>query len=126
MPIDIALTASNLIALNPVPDGAYSVTMDVVNVNIPQGDGDQIQLGREQIDMIIDYAEHLALFKVGGAEWHATERQAKNFLIQCITYNQRLSASARASAIASMESYREKMERPRRLMTGSSLGALKT
>lgn len=122
-PADIAIAGTNMIALNPVPDGTYSVTLDVVrNADL----SDPVQVGREQLDMILDYAEHLAMFKVGGAEWHATERQANNFLTQCVTYNQRLSAAALAAFSAAGQSQRQKQGVARRLnssMTG--VGALR-
>lgn len=124
-PQDVALAAPNLTALNPVPDGVYSVTFDVVRKTpIPLIDGDFVQLGREQLDMILDYGEHLALFKVAGAEWHATERQAQGFMLQVLTYNQRISAAARASFSAAEQSQRQKQEIPRRL-SGIGVGALR-
>jgi hypothetical protein len=128
-PADLALVAPNLIALNPVPDSVYSITCDVVRKAVlPSIDADQIQLGREQIDMLLDYAEHLALFKVGGYEWHATERQANNMLLQSITYNQRISASVRSAFSASEQSQRQKSGIPRRNSSrtgGVGVGALK-
>lgn len=124
-PTDLILAAPNLIALNPVPDGVYSVACDVVREPpIPVNDGDFVQVGREQMDMILDYAEHLALFKVYGAEWHATDRQAMSFFTQALTYNQRISASARSSLVASMQSQRQKHAIPRRLNQGSGVGTL--
>lgn len=124
-PSDVAIAAPNMIALNPVPDGVYSVTLDVVRKTpVPTTDATQVQIGREQLDAILDYAEHLALFKVHGAEWNATKLQAANFLKQAVTYNQRLSASARAVLPASMQSQREKAGRPRRI-EAAGIGALK-
>jgi hypothetical protein len=125
-PTDIALCSSNLVALSPVPDNIYSMTFDVVRrAVIPITDGNYIQVGREQLDMILDFAEHLALFKVGGLEWKATSRQAANFLAQSLTYNQRLSAAARAVISASEQSQRQKRATPRRLDNGMGIGALK-
>lgn len=112
---DIILAAPNLIALSAVPDAAYSVTLDVVRrTPVPTTDSAYVQIGREQIDAILDYAEHLAMFKVGGSEWRSTERQANNFLLQSITYNQRLSAAARSLFSASQQSERQKQGVPRR------------
>lgn len=91
----IAMDGWNLASVYPVPDKVYSATFDVVrNTPVPTADTDQIQIGREQLDGIIDYAEHIAMLKVGGAEFTATARQADNFLIQCVNYNQRLSAQS--------------------------------
>lgn len=124
-PSTIAVLGLNMIALNPVPDDIYSVTLDVVRrTPVPAFDSQQIQLGREQLDMILDYAEHLALFKVGGEEWMATQRGANNFLMQSMTYNQRLSAAARYAVAARDKSSIEKTMRPRRL-EGVGLGSLK-
>lgn len=125
-PQDIAIVSPNMIAINPVPDGVYSITLDVVRKSVvPDSDGDSIQVGREQLDMIMDYAEHLALFKVGGQEWHATERQAKNFMAQSATYNHRIGAAARAAVSAAWQSNRQKDGIPRRISTRDGLGAMK-
>lgn len=122
---NLILAAPNLIALSAVPDTAYSVTLDVVRRTPIYADADYVQLGREQLDMILDYAEHLALFKAGGMEWHATQRQANNFLLQSITYNQRISAAARASFSAADQSQKQKQELPRRLESPFGVGASK-
>lgn len=125
-PSEIAIASSNMIAISPVPDGVYSVVLDVVQrAPVPTLDSDQLQLGREQLDMILDYAEHLALFKVGGAEWLATVRASNNFLLQSATYNQRLSAAARAALSASEQSQRQKQGIPRRNELGIGVGSLK-
>lgn len=85
----------NLIAVNPVPLGSYSLQFDVVaNATLPTSDGAFIQLGRELIDGLIDYAEHLACFKMGGAEFMITERQATNFMREATVYNERLKAAS--------------------------------
>ncbi len=122
-PVDVALGGLNLAALRPVPDGIYSVTMDVVRkAPIPANDGAFVQLGREQLDAVLDYAEHLAMFKVGGAEFTATIRQADNFMLQAITYNQRLSAAARFVIAPKEYSQKEGQMRPRRVRA-NALGA---
>jgi len=124
---ELILASRYLIALSSVPDGQYSVTLDVVRKAPTYQDFEFVQIGSEQLDMIMEYAEHLALFKVGGAEWHATERQAQNFLLQAINYNRRIAAAARASVSASMQSERQKQGIPR-MSTGSPIGvgAVKT
>lgn len=114
-PDDVALAGWNMMAVNPVPDsnGPYSVTLDVVrNAPVPPDDDTAVQVGREQLDMILDYAEHLALFKVGGAEWRATELQARSFTTQCLSYNKRLSATARAALAAAFSSAKQQADQP--------------
>lgn len=123
-PTDVAIQGSNLIWLYPTPDDIYSVTVDVVRkAMVPIRDDDEIQLGREQIEPIIDYAEHLALFKVSGTEWHATNPNASNFITQSITMNRRLAASARYLINAKERSIKEKFSRPRR-MVADGVGTL--
>lgn len=123
---DIALAGVNLFACSPVPNAAATLTFDVVKpAPVPASDGTNIQIGREQIEMMLDYAEWLALFKVAGAEWHATEQKAKNFMQQALTYNQRISASVRSAIPAGDQSQREKTERERRDEGGKrGLGAM--
>lgn len=119
----LAVAGLNLVSLYKVPDGVYSVTLDVVRkAPIPTTDATHVQVGREQLDTILDYAEHLALFKIAGSEFNASQAQADRFLLQSITYNQRLSASARYVIAAGATSQREKSYRPRRSQS-DGLGA---
>ena len=125
-PTMLALAGWNMMGVYPVADtqGPYSAIFDVVRkAPIPARDVDFVQIGREQVDMIIDYAEHVAMFKVGGAEWMATTQQANNFLLQAVTYNQRLGAAAQYVVIPKDSSQREKDYRPRREQA-DGLGAL--
>lgn len=123
-PTTISVLGANMIAISPVPDDIYSVTLDVVRrAPLPAHDGAPVQVGREQLDMILDYAEHVALFKVGGEEWMATQRQADNAIIQAMTYNRRLSAAARYVVAARETSLRENYRRPRQL-DGIGIGSL--
>lgn len=119
-PTDVGIAGYNLVALRPIPNGIYSITVDVIRkCPVPSADGDQLQVGREQVDMLLDYAEHLASFKMAGAELAATGRAAQNFLIQSLTYNDRLSAAARNIFVERDQSTREKGWRPRRTETES-------
>jgi hypothetical protein len=125
-PEDVILAAPNLIGLSKVPDGIYSVTLDVVRrTPMPTGDGAYIQIGREQVDMVLDYAEHLALFKVSGQEWQRTLVQANNFLVQALTFNQRLGATARTIVASAGQSQKQKADLPRRSESTQGAGAMK-
>ena len=59
----------NLLALSPVPDAPptpYSLTATVVeNAPIPVALGDPVQVAREDLDAVIDYAQHLAALEDG-------------------------------------------------------------
>lgn len=60
----------NKFAVYPVPDGAYTITVEVIKkAPIPAADADYMQVGREQMQAIYDYAQHLALLKCQGVEF---------------------------------------------------------
>jgi hypothetical protein len=84
-PATEALTAGlNLVALNPPPDaGPYSLTATVVqNAPVPVLATDFLQVDRGAYDAILDYAQHLAAFKMGGQEFMATVPLYSRFLWQ--------------------------------------------
>ena len=85
----------NYIALSTCPDGIYSILLEVVRKAVlPSADGDFIQIGREILDPLLDYAEHLATFKCGGHEFKHTYRGAQNFFNAALSYNQQLAAKS--------------------------------
>lgn len=112
---DIAILGRNLVALSPVPDAnPHSIQLDIVrNMPIPVAGGDFIQIGREHFDAILDYATHLAMFKVGGAEFTATQGLANNFLQQAMFHNQYLKAEAKDYDLSQGYSKKEEIDRPR-------------
>jgi hypothetical protein len=117
-PTTIGTAGLNLAAIYPVPDTTYTFNFDlIVKAPVPVNDGDDVQLGREQVDMILDYAEHLAAFKMGGQEFLATVRHADNFLRESMAYNERLSAASRYITPDANQSVLETVSRPRRTPT---------
>jgi hypothetical protein len=106
-----------MFAVSPPPDTAnYSITLDVVqNAPVPVNAGDQLQLGREELDAIIGYAEHLALFKVGGAEFLSTTPLYDQMVRLAGVYNERLIAQVDFLGAMSDRAIREENLRPRRI-----------
>jgi hypothetical protein len=96
-PKSCALENFNLFALSPVPStNKTSVSVDIARKSpMPDSDIDYLQIGREQIDALLDYAHHLASFKEGGEEFSMTERQSDNFLLQALNFNQMLKTAVR-------------------------------
>jgi hypothetical protein len=82
----------NLLALSPVADtGPYSLMATVVqNAPIPATNIDFVQVARDDLDALLDYAQHLAAFKMGGAEFLATMPLFERFLKQAAIYNAKL------------------------------------
>ena len=86
----------NLVALSPKPDAVYAVKLDVLeNADIPANDAAYVQVGQEELGAILDYAQHLAMFKVGGDEFNATQPLYDNFMRMAKNYQERLGAMVR-------------------------------
>lgn len=107
-----AMAGPNLLALYPVPDltlavpaGDHSVTMDVVrNAIIPTGDNDLVQVERQFLVTVLDYAQHLAAFKMGGAEFNSSFAQYQNVFRAAAEQNSRLmEVSDQFPALATLE-----------------------
>jgi hypothetical protein len=70
----------DLVMFDCIPDQAYGVAIDVVQVApLPTG-ADYIQIGPEDIPSIVDYAVHILTFKAGGKEFEATFPKYDSFL----------------------------------------------
>ncbi len=116
-PQQLATCGWNLVALVPPPDGdqPYSATVDMaVNAVIPATDGAYLQAGREVLDALLDYAQHLASFKMGGSEFTNTQSLYQRFMKQAGVYNERLQATATYLTAMEQISNRSWKLRPRR------------
>ena len=114
-PVNIAVER-DIVALHPVPDGVYSVTIDVLRpAPIPVLDTDVVQFGPEILDTIIAYAHHIAAFKEGGAEFTSTRAQFNDMLRLAADYNAKLSALAIFREALEDRSTRDEDRTPRRL-----------
>lgn len=116
-PTMLALAGWNLAALNPVPDATgYEILVDVVpNAPIPATDGAYVQLGREEMDAVLDEAQHIASFKMGGAEFQATMKHHANFMRMALLRNARLAADLRSGPQPLFDKgWREERQRVRR------------
>ena len=91
----MAIAGLNLVALGPVPDATgYSVVVDVIrNAALPALDADYLQLGREELDAVLDYCEHIASLKMGGEEFQSTIPLYQRFVQAASIYNDRLKSS---------------------------------
>lgn len=114
-PSVVAVAGLNLVALADVPDDAYSLRVDaVVKAPVPTLDSHEVPIGREYADAILAYAQHLAEFKVGGAEFEATMPHYERLMRMAAVHNDRLRAQADQFAILSGTALREPKQRPRR------------
>jgi hypothetical protein len=105
----------DMVAVYPVPDGVYSVTLDVLRpAPIPVLSTDVVQFGPEILDTIIAYAQHIAAFKEGGAEFASTKLQFNDLLRLAADYNSKLSALAVFRDVLEDRSTRDEDRTPRR------------
>jgi hypothetical protein len=71
----------DLVIVYPLPDRAYSIAADVVQAApIPFYGNDYIQLGREDIDHLVDYVGHVLMFKCGGSDFKESMGQYDSFM----------------------------------------------
>ncbi|MDQ3803276.1 MAG: hypothetical protein M3416_05415 [Acidobacteriota bacterium] len=111
-PEAVALSGQNLLALYSVPDGVYSVTLDVVrNAVVPSEDGNYVQIGREFLDVLLDYAVHLAMFKCGGQAFADTMPLYERFMKAAAAFNSKLAERAESFEVLRDKSQRGERQR---------------
>ena len=68
---------------------SVSLTL-VANAPLPVGLDDFVQVSRDAFDVVLSYAQRLAAFKMGGAEWAATAILEHDFMRAAAATNKRL------------------------------------
>jgi hypothetical protein len=111
---EIVVGGIDLFAVSPVPAALTSVGMTVVgNAPIPASDGAFIQVPRDVMNAIIDEAQHLALFKMGGAEFTASMTLHQSFVGAALKQNRRLRESGILATTIRPPVDRQEEEQPR-------------
>lgn len=83
----------DLFSVSPtIPAGTQvGVVLTLIgNAPIPATDGDFVQVSRDVLDVILDEAQHLACFKMGGKDFADSIELHKNFLRMAVKTNNRL------------------------------------
>jgi hypothetical protein len=111
LPTNLGVAGRNLIALTPTPDAVYSVTLDILR-NAPVTS--PLEIGREEYEVILGYAEHLARFKEGADDIQETTPLYKNLMMLASEHNDRLRAQAKEFPSLQEPAKREERQRPRR------------
>lgn len=113
----------NLFALSPIANAnTFTLTATVVrNAPLPVLSGDFVQVARDDLDAVIDYAQHLAAFKTGGEEFLRTVPLMQRFLKQAATYNAKLLEIAEYNSMLADLSQREDDMNPRMTPTGEQI-----
>ncbi len=96
-PTIVGTSGQNLVAFPSSSVSELALFM-VGNAVLPNADGDFLQVGREVTDAVLDYAQHIASFKMGWAEFSYTMPLFKNVVSV---------AGERNSHIRAMGEYRD-------------------
>ncbi len=85
----------------------------VGNAPVPVLDTDYVQVSRDQFDVILDYAQTLASFKMGGAEFAATKDLENNFMAAAVQTNKRLANLGLYRDVAGQVGQKQNIQQPR-------------
>jgi hypothetical protein len=117
-PRSVAQLNWNTIAVRPVPDDEYAITFESVRKAIlPTVDGDFIQIGREHIQAIYEYATHIALIKCQGVEFDVTLKKYESAKQMALEYRQQVAAQSYLYQATQLPSLQERWFRPLRKQT---------
>lgn len=91
---ELVVGGIDLFAVSPVPTEEVSIGMRVIaNAPCPAADADEIQVPRDVMDAILDEAQHLALFKMGGQEFKESLALHQSFIHMAADKNSRMKES---------------------------------
>jgi hypothetical protein len=83
------------------------------NTPIPILDNDFVQISRDNVDAVLDYAQRLATFKMGGEEFLASKDLENNFFLVAQQNNARLAKLGIFSDMLHSEGKRQDLTQPR-------------
>jgi hypothetical protein len=92
-PSFVGMCGRNMACIGQTPDGVYGVGL-WVSANAAVDTTGFLQVGRDQVGPVLDYAQHVACFKMGGAEFDQTTGLYRNMISIAKLQNARLSAVA--------------------------------
>jgi hypothetical protein len=102
----------DFIGVCPVADCGVGMTL-LGNAPVPVNGGDFIQCSREVFDVILSYAQRLAVFKQGGAAFDATAELEQDFNRAALSTNARLADLGIFSDVLANQGKRQLVEVPR-------------
>jgi hypothetical protein len=114
-PSIVYVAGLNLMALSPPPDLAtYAMTATVVeNTPVPAIPTDCINVTVDVYEALLDEAQHIAMFKSGGAEFTATFPMHQRFMQLAALYSSKLAEMGEFSHMLQEQSHQEDAANPR-------------
>ena len=114
-PTQNLVASGSILGINPPPTAGLTISLDITaKMPLPSLGTDFIQVGKEVVDALVDYAQHLAMLKEGAVELQATVEQYKNLIRMAAVVNDRLRANNNDFDALSDRSLREYHVAPRR------------
>lgn len=115
VPRSVAQLNWNTIAIRPVPNGVYAMTFETVRkAVIPVADSDFIQVSREHIQAIYDYAQHVALVKSQGQEFEISISRYESAKTAAMEYRRQVASQSYLYQATQLIALQEKWFRPLR------------
>jgi len=102
----------DLVAACPVGNQALSVNL-IGNAPVPVFDTDDFQVLQDTYDAILDYAQVLASFKMGGAEFADTKGLEAKFYSFAVQNNKRLAQLGLFSDLIHLQGKKQQISQPR-------------
>jgi hypothetical protein len=119
VPRSVAQLNWNTIAVRPVPNGIYTMTFETIRkAPIPASDSDFIQVGRESMQALYDYAQHIALVKSQGVEFESTMARYESAKAMAEEYRQQIGSQSYLYQATQLPSLQERWFRPLRKQSG--------
>ncbi len=114
-PATVLAAGLNLLALAPPPDaGPYSLNATVIaNCPVPVNPTDCINVTEDVYEAILDEAQHIAMFKSGGAEFAATFPMHQRFLSLAALYASKIAEMGEFATVLMAQSLQEAAMNPR-------------
>lgn len=109
----------NTIGVRPKPTGQFVMTFEAIRkAPIPVSDSDFIQVGREHISAIYDYAVHIALIKSQGVEFEISMPRYESAKAMAEEYRLQVASQSYLYQATQLPSLQEKWFRPLRKQSG--------
>lgn len=110
----IVVGGVDLVAPCPIPTSPLAITLTLVgNAPIPANDAAFVQTPRDVIDVLVDYAQHLAAWKMAGDEAEEAEPLYQGFVQYAMRTNARLRESGIFATDLRPSTSRQELSEPR-------------
>jgi hypothetical protein len=118
-PRSVAQLNWNTVGVRPVPNGIYTITFETIRKAIlPISDSDFIQVGREHMQCLYDYAQHIALIKSQGQEFALSISRYESAKASAEEYRQQMASQSYLYQATQLPSLQERWFRPLRKQSG--------